>query len=409
MEILRLRDEGLSVSAIARKTGCDRKTVARVLARGGAPLSCRRRGGVKRYHMLEKHTEYLNSRMAQGVYNAVVLLEELRQRGYMGGMTVVRQYVQPFRPKVPGYATLRFETAPGEQAQVDFMEVRLHLGTGRSELLHVMLYVLGYSRRLAALFLPDESRVQFLRGLDHAFRATGGVPLVVLSDNLRAAVIGRNEHGEPIFAPEYLEFARHYGFTPQSCRPYRAQTKGKVERPVRYLRDNFLPRLSEEDVAAGRGRLNQRLQWWIDEVADVREHGTTHERPIDRWMRSEATALQPLPAFPFGLDEIEMRRVSRDGFIEWKTCRYAVPWQLAGRDVIVRESADSWLSVEFDGTERARYAVSQLRHEVFERAEFRVGLKEATLARHGIDLGAAPIVGQRSLEDYEVLANGGDH
>ena len=407
MEILRMRAEGLSVSAIARATGHDRKTVCKVLARGGAPLPRRQRGGVTRYHKLEKYKAYLTERMAKGVYNAVVLFDELQKRGYTGGVTVVRQYVRPFRPKVDGFATLRFETALGEQAQVDFMEVRLHLGDGRSVLLHLLLYILSYSRRLAGLFLPDESRVQFLRGLDHAFRATGGVVQNVLSDNLRAAVIGRDEHGQPIFAPEYVEFARHYGFTPRACRPYRAQTKGKVERPVGYVRGNFLPRLTEEDVAGGLPRLNQRLWWWFDAVANVREHGTVHERPIDRFVRAEAAVLQPLPAAPFGLDEIGMRRVSRDGFVEWKTCRYAVPWQLAGRDVLVRESPDGWLTAEFDGTERARYAVSQLRHEVFERAEFRAGLAEATLARHGIDLGSAPMVDEHSLEEYEALANGG--
>jgi len=407
MEILQLKKDGLSVSAISRITGADRKTVRKVVDREGAPLPRRRRGGVQRGHKLEAHAEYLDGRMAQGVYNAVVLFEELRGRGYSGGMTVVRQYIRPFRPKVTGYATLRFETKPGEQAQVDFMEVRLHLGEGRSVLLHMTVYCLAYSRRLAAVFLPDESRVQFLRGLDQCFRITGGVPDSVLSDNLRAAVIGRDEHGKPIFAPEYLEFARHYGFTPRACRPYRAQTKGKVERPVRYLRDNFLPRLTEEDAAVGLDRLNERLRWWLDTIADVREHGTTHERPIDRWLRDEAAALQPLPAYPYGLDEIEMRRVSRDGFVEWKTCRYAVPWQLAGRDVITRESPDSWLTVEFDGVQRARYAVSRLRHQTFERAEYRAGLAEATLARHGIDLGNPPIVDERSPKDYEILANGG--
>ncbi len=117
-------------------------------------------------------------------------------------------------------------------------------------------------------------------------------------------MIGRNEHGEPIFAPECLEFARHYGFTPQSCRPYRAQTKGKVERPVRHLRENFLPRLSEEDVAAGCGRSGQRLQWWIDEVADVREHGTT----LNGRSTAGYGARPPLPPKPSNGDPPTGRR-----------------------------------------------------------------------------------------------------
>lgn len=405
MEILQLRRNGLSVSAIARRTGHDRKTVRGVLARDGEPLSRKRRGGVERHHKLKPFEGYVHERMGQGVYNAVVLFAELRQRGYTGGMTVLREYVQPFRPKVP-FATLRFETEPGEQAQVDFVDIRFDLPDGRSELVHVLLYVLAYSRVLVAIFLPAQSRVHFLRGLDHAFRVTGGVPRHVLSDNLKAAVIGRNEHGEPIFAPEYLAFAKHYGFTPMSCRPRRAQTKGKVERPARYLRENFLPRIATECTELDLGQLNRRLQHWLDNVANVRVHGTTHERPVDRLTRVEAAALQAVPIFSYGLDEISVRRVSRDGFVEWKTCRYAVPWQLASRDVMVRETSDGWLRVEFDGVEKANYAVSSIRDQVFERAEFREGLAEATLSRVGVRLQNAPLVDQRPLSEYDAIAQG---
>lgn len=405
MEILQLRRNGLSISAIARETGSDRKTVRAVLARDGARLPRKRRGGVERHHKLKPFEGYVRERMGQGVYNAVVLLEELKQRGYWGGMTVLREFVRPFRPRVP-FATLRFETEPGEQAQVDFVDIRFDLPDGSSVLVHVLLYVLAYSRMLVAVFLPAQSRVHFLRALDHAFRVTGGVPLYVLSDNLKAAVIGRNEHGEPIFAPEYLAFAKHYGFTPISCRPRRAQTKGKVERPARYLRENFLPRIAAECAQVDLGHLNRRLQDWLDNVANVRIHGTTHERPMDRLMRVEAGALQAVPAFPYGLDEISVRRVSRDGFIEWKTCRYAVPWQLAGRDVIVRETSDGWLCVEFDNEEKAKYAVSGVRNQVFERSEFREGLAEATLSRTGVRLQNAPLVEHRALSEYDAIAEG---
>ncbi|MCL6648331.1 MAG: IS21 family transposase [Chloroflexi bacterium] len=403
--IRQLHEQGLSVSEIARRTGHDRKTVRSVLRRGGLPKPRMRRGGVPREKKLEPFKPYLRERMAQGVFNAVVLFDEIRARGYTGGMTVLRRFIRPFRPRSLGLpATLRFETEPGEQAQADFVDLRVLDGTTHQEfILRIFEYVLGYSRVLYGEFMPSEDRLHFFRGLDHAFRATGGVPRVVLTDNASALVSRRDENGQPVFAPEYLAFARHYGFTPKACRPYRAQTKGKVERDGRYLQENFLPRIGPVLPTSDLAELNRLLWRWLDTVANVRIHGTTHERPLDRFNRDEARALGPLPAFPYSLDEVGVRRVSRDAVIVWKANAYEVPWPLAGRDVIVRETPEGELRVEFDGRTVLTCQVLHGQHQVLRTPAFRQGLREA-VRRAPLVIASAPDVEVRPLGVYERIA-----
>ena len=406
MEILDLKSQGLSISHIATRTGHDRKTVRSVLSRNGAPLPRRHGGGVPKDVKLEPYKQHLDRRMAQGVFNAVVLFEEIRKMGYRGGLTVLRGYVREHRPRRPFDATMRFETGPGEQAQVDFVDIPVHHPDGSRTILRAFSYVLAYSRLWYVEFMPAASRVHFLRGLDHAFRATGGVPRTVLSDNLTAAVIGRDENGKAVFAPEYLTFARHYGFTPRACQPGRAQTKGKVERPGRYLQENWLARVQGQLDHVDLKWLNRSVADWLDTVANVREHGTTHERPVDRFARDEVQTLRPVPLAPFGLDEVQVRNVSRDGFVRWKTCMYSVPWRLAGRDVIVRETAGGTLRIEYGTEVVASWPVSQKEHAVHEDPAHREGLRDAIFARPGLQL-AAPTVEHRPLDEYEALAQAG--
>lgn len=406
MEILRLHAEGLSLSEVARRAGHDRKTVRAVLKRGGTPLPTKRRGGGTRFSKLEPFKDYLDRRLSHRVFNTVVLLDEIRKQGYTGGRTVLKEYVQPFRPKTRGgiVPVIRFETDPGKQSQVDFFDIKFHFPDGRTWKVYLFLYTLAYSRLLWGRFFPGEGRVYFLRGLDGAFRATGGVTGEVLHDRLPAAVIGRDDNGQPIYAPEFLAFAGHHGFTPHACKPRRAQTKGKIERPGSYVQENFLPRtvgtLHEADIHL----LNRMFQHWLDTTANVRIHGTTHERPLDRFLQDEAGVLKPVSPASFGLDEVKTRGVSRDRFIQWKTCRYEVPWTLVGRDVLVRETPEGDLHVEFDGRTHVTYRLSDKPNAVVENHGIRQGLWEAALGRTGVFLPHAPSVDERPLSDYEILA-----
>ncbi|MBX5465021.1 MAG: IS21 family transposase [Clostridia bacterium] len=334
--IRQLHEQGLSVSEIARRTGHDRKTVRSVLRRGGLPKPRMRRGGVPREKKLEPFKPYLRERMAQGVFNAVVLFDEIRARGYTGGMTVLRRFIRPFRPRSLGLpATLRFETEPGEQAQADFVDLRVLDGTTHQEfILRIFEYVLGYSRVLYGEFMPSEDRLHFFRGLDHAFRATGGVPRVVLTDNASALVSRRDENGQPVFAPEYLAFARHYGFTPKACRPYRAQTKPRVERQMPYVRESLWR--GDADKLLSLEAMNQRALEWCREVAGLRIHGTTHRRPLEVFQAEEKPRLQRLPPTPWEPSTWTTAKVGPDAHCQVAGALYSVPHLLRGQRLDVR-------------------------------------------------------------------------
>ena len=199
--------------------------------------------------------------------SAVRLFEEVRAAGYPGGYDQVKRYARRVRSNEPEEAVRRFETDPGVQGQVDFAEFRLPWGKR-----HALVVVLGYSRLIWLRFYERQTMPVVIRGLESSFSYFGGVPAELLFDQMKAVVTGdaRHEGGELIENREFLRFSKHWGFRIRACQPYRAKTKGKVERPIRYIRDNFFygrPFVSDDD-------LNARARQWMDQVANVRVHGT---------------------------------------------------------------------------------------------------------------------------------------
>ena len=187
---------------------------------------------------------------------------------------------------------IRFETPAGRQAQVDFARFVFPWGVR-----YALLVVLGYSRLLWCRFYQRQDMRTLIDGLEEAFRTFDGVPQELLFDQMKAVITRdlRLQGGALVRNLEFLRFAHHWNFTPRACRPYRAQTKGKVERPVRYLRDNFVygrTFLNDAD-------LDQQRRLWLDRVANVRVHGTTRERPAERFDRDERVLLQPLAPRPY--------------------------------------------------------------------------------------------------------------
>ena len=240
------RRKGISISEIARRTGYDRKTIRKVL---DEPLVPARQSRPVQPYKLGPYIEHIKNRMAEGVFNASKLYTEIKAQGYAGGRTQVRSYVQAFRPVRRPDATVRYETAPGEQAQADWAHFGLIDHLGHQRRLYAFLMTLGWSRTMYLEFTVSADAGWWLRCHLHAFRYFGGAPQVVLHDNLKTAVLDRSAEGHIHWNPRYLDFAGYYGFTPQACQPYRAQTKGKVESGVKYVRINFWPGLHFTDLA----------------------------------------------------------------------------------------------------------------------------------------------------------------
>jgi transposase len=287
--------QGTSKSALARRLGVSRDTIHRWIRDGDLDrdLDATAVAYGPRPPVATKLTPYraiIEARIAAyPQLSAVRLLEEIRAAGYTGGYTQLKECLRAIRPVPPPAAVVRFETPPGRQAQVDFARFRFGWG-----IRYALLVVLGYSRLQWCRFYRRQDMRTLQSGLEEAFLAFGGVPQELLFDQMKAVITRdlRLEGGALVRNAEFLRFASHWGFTPRACRPYRAQTKGKVERPVRYLRGNLVygrDFLNDAD-------LDQQTTHWLDRRANVRVHGTTRERPRVRFDREERFALQPLAA-----------------------------------------------------------------------------------------------------------------
>jgi transposase len=291
-------EQGTSKSALARTLGVHRDTIHRWIRAGdldrdldAEPVRYGPRAPAPT--KLDAYRPIIEARLAAyPELSAVRLLEEIRAAGYAGGYTQLKALVRHIRPAPAPEAVVRFETPAGHQAQVDFAHFRFAWGVR-----YALLVVLGYSRLLWCRFYPRQDMRTLVDGLEDAFRYFGGVPRELLFDQMKAVITRdlRLEGGALIRNLEFLRFAHHWSFTPRACRPYRAQTKGKVERPVRYLRSNFVygrTFLHDADLETQR-------QQWLEQVANVRVHGTTGERPRERFDRDERLLLQPLAPRPY--------------------------------------------------------------------------------------------------------------
>ncbi len=270
-----LHGAGLSIRGIAERLELSRNTVRKYLREPGVPSAKTRS---KRPSKLDPYRALLNERIAGGVLNSVVLLRELRSRGYGGGATILKEYLEPHRRARQPTATVRFETVPGEQAQVDWGSFRYRSADGQERSIWCFVLVLSWSRAIYTAFAPKADVATFIRCHLEAFERLGGIPRRCLYDNAKVVVLRRDSTGEPVWNERFLDFALRLGFELRLCRPYRPQTKGRVESGVKYVRGNFWPTARFSDLAD----LNQQARTWADEVADPRIHGTTLERPAER-------------------------------------------------------------------------------------------------------------------------------
>ena len=326
-EVYEMKGAGRSVRGIARELGIARNTVRRYLH---APEAMRPGPRRRRSSKLDVYVAYVERRLGEGLENCVVLHRELRERGYDGGYSILKAYVSPRRRREPR-ATMRFETEPGEQAQVDWGSFNYLGADGRRHRLWAFVMVLGWSRALYVEFVRRADVASFMQCHVNAFDYFGGVPRRCLYDNAKVVVLGRDADGRPEWNRRMLDLSLRIGFELRVCQPYRAQTKGKVESGVKYVRGNLWPSIRFTDDAD----LNRQSLEWCDSVANRRVHGTTGRRPWEM-LAEERVHLGELPErsalAPYLRDD---RRVAHDGYVHWEGSRYGVPWRWAGATVQV--------------------------------------------------------------------------
>jgi transposase len=403
-EIEELKRQGLSISQIAAHTGCNRRTVRKYLTQPGIP---RYRPRAPRPSPLAPFHAFIAQRLAAGVWNARVLLRELREQGYTGGYTTLKDYLQPQRQAARQVAVRRFETPPGQQAQVDWGELgTLVLADGQKQTLSGFVLTLGHSRAMFGDIATDQTLSTFLRLHEAAFAALGGVPATILYDHMKTVVLGTDDRGEVQWHPVFRAFAAYWGFTPRLCRPYRPQTKGKVESGIGYVRKSFLCGPTADDVAD----LRAQFFGWQTQVANQRVHGTTHQVVAQAW-EAERPHLQPLLGqAPFPLPGGQLRRVGRDAYVAYQANRYSVPWEVAGQEVEVREVAGQ-VEIWRENQRLATHPHCARRYQVLTVAAHHRGMPWGPAGKRGKNritiTPGAPAVEVRSLAVYEAVAAGG--
>ncbi|RWN25197.1 MAG: IS21 family transposase [Mesorhizobium sp.] len=277
--ILDLHRQGLSVTAIARRTGRDPKTVRKYIERRlELPAYGPRQAG--RPNKIVPFVDYLRERVsAFPDLSAVRLTREIRERGYDGAYTAAKRFVAAIRPQEQVRPfEVRFETPAGYQAQIDFARFVTEFtdAPGVTRIVWLFSLVLGHSRYIFARYVMHQDLQTLLRCHMQAFDAIGGIPIEILYDRMKTAVTGEDNEGHIIYNRSLLALAKHFGFQPRACRPYRAKTKGKVERPFRYIREDFFLARSFRNLED----LNEQLRDWLDTVAPARHHATHRQRSL---------------------------------------------------------------------------------------------------------------------------------
>ena len=377
-----LHQRGVYQKDIAAELNVHPKTVMRALQRQGSPAGEREKRGSK----LDVHKGKVDQLLSEGVWNARVVLREIQAEGYEGGYSILLEYIQPKRVLRPGRATVRFETEVGQQLQSDWGEVVVEIAGVRRKV-HFIVNELGYSRRFHFWCTESEDAEHTYEGLIRSFEYFGGVPSEVLVDNQKSAVLQASNNGHPKFNERFLDLAGLYGFTPRACKPYRARTKGKDERMVGYIKQNFFVRYRSFESWE---HLNQLAEQWLREEADRRIQSTVKEVVAERFER-ERPHLHPLPATRYDTSYLEYRQAAWDGYIDVRGNRYSVPAALAGQRVAVR--------IGLDGLLRVYHAENLVvSHTLRSRQE-----GWSTLAEHRTEMWKTtlPQVEQRSLAIYE--------
>jgi transposase len=352
----------LTVAQTARALHLHPRTVAKWSARSHFEP----RRPVSRGSLLDPFKPRITRLLDTYPYSAVQIFQRLREEGYGGGLTILRDYVRRIRPpKRPVYLKLNF--AGGECAQVDWGSFGSVAVRNTRRRLSFFVMVLAYSRRMFVEFTVSQTMEHFLACHEHAF-AELGVPSKLMVDNLKSAVLQRLAGVAPVFNPRYLDFARHHGFEIVACNVGRGNEKGRVESGVGYVKKNFLRGLELSEFSA----IQAAAQVWLDTVANVRIHGETQRRPIDLFAEERPHLRRPNP-HPYDLARTSTTIASSQFRITLDTNHYSVPSSYAHRRLTVKAYPDR-VCIYFDNQLIARHPRRYGRHEDIEDPDHAKGL-----------------------------------
>lgn len=331
MEIFKLKEQGLTISAIARETGLDRKTVRKYLKQGKSkpPLMRKRNSRSSKLSFYEKDIQSFLRGSAKEWPPATVIYEELVKKGYDGSLSLIQKWIKQCKQTHFPKVVIRYETEPGRQAQVDWGEKKIKDDkTGITKKVYIFCMTLSFSRHRFVYFFPKADMYHFLLGHKKAFAYFGGIPKEILYDQNRCVVLKPGLKNAE-YNHKFMDFARHYGFYPQLCAPYRPQTKGKVENLVGYVKKNFLTTQYSNKLSI----LNQNGRTWLKKVNN-KVHSTTGKIP-QRQLEKEG--LQDLHTVcDYELYYFETRKVFNDSTFSFYSQRYSVPPQYIGKTVSLK-------------------------------------------------------------------------
>jgi len=324
--IKQYQQEGLKAGQIAQKLDIDHRTVESWLQE----TQYRQRKSVKQYSKLDPYKDEILRLLEKHPYTATQLFQRVQEDGYEGSYSLVKQYVRKVRPKrKPAFLTLAF--APGEAAQVDWGIYKTIEVGGTRRKLNFFAMVLCHSRMMYVEFTLSQSMEHFLACHQHAFEFFGAVPEKIMIDNLKTGVLQRPTGQDIIFNPKYLDFAHHYGFTIKACGVRKGNEKGRVENGVGYVKKNFLNGLELTQFDA----LNPAIKTWMDEIANVRIHGETRQKPVDL-LTEDLAAMRPLPLNRYDIARIETARSNKLFRVSLDTNRYSVPAEYASQTLTLK-------------------------------------------------------------------------
>jgi transposase len=369
-EIQALTQQGLSIRAIAKKLGIDRKTVRRTLARDPAKPSPSK---------LEPFKEKVRLLLSHGLTGPRIL-REIRELGYTGGRTILGEFLREHRgpKKEPRKAFRRFETARAAEAQADWSPYRVWIA-GVQTTANCFSLILAHSRRIFVAFYRDQRLPSLLHAHVEAFRYMEGVTRTVLYDNMTQVTLGRRG-GQPIWNEKFLEFSKHYGFEPRVCRPRDPNRRGKGERPFAWIYTELIV----GNTFSSWEDLNSRARTWLDTVANVRLHSTTRRR-VDEMFAEEKPLLIALPSLDYPTDRREVRKVGIDGTVALDGSYFPVPARFVGQHVVVRVYPDHVEILDAQGQVAARHRIPERPTRIFADGTPPAAIGPAPLSRTAME------------------------